>query len=280
MDKRSGDGPQIIDLSAIIRSRVSKSTARLIPSFLLHRLERLIRQRELNEMLRVAWPAEGSQFSRRIIDHLGITVEVRGLEALPADRSYVFASNHPLGGMDGITLVAILGERYGDDNIAVLVNDMLMNVHPLRRVFLPINKYGRQGRRSAEIINEAYASGRQMVIFPAGLVSRLGDDGSIRDLEWHKAFVAKAIRYNREIVPVHFEALNRMRFYKAARWRKRLHIKVNLEQVLLPGELVNATGRKFRVTFGKPTDPAAMRADGLTDMQIAARIRDIVYKLP
>ena len=208
-----------LDLDSILRSRMPERKRGLLPRFATRALEKLIRQDELNHLLREAYPARGSAFSSGILRILDITVDVKGLEKLSPEGRYVFASNHPLGGLDGITLISLLGSIYGDDKIRFPVNDLLMNVEPLSPVFLPVNKYGSQGRGAALALGEAYRSDVQILIFPAGLVSRLGPEG-VRDLEWHKAFVAKAMETDRSVVPVHFKALNRMRFYKLAKWRK------------------------------------------------------------
>ncbi|MDE6811419.1 MAG: 1-acyl-sn-glycerol-3-phosphate acyltransferase [Muribaculaceae bacterium] len=266
-----------IDLSGIIRSRLGDK-GKLIPSFLLRPLERIIRQDELNSMLDAAGDAKGSDFARLILRHLDITLEVEGLGNIPGDEKFVFASNHPLGGLDGIALVAILGEKYGDDMLRVPVNDLLLHVGPLREVFLPVNKFGAQGREGAEAINRAFEEGRQIMMFPAGLVSRLHADGSIHDLLWQKSFVAKALEYGRRIVPIRFEALNSMRFYKAAKWRKKLGIGFNLEQILLPSELVNAGGSRFRITFLPPVDPAPLRDRGHSPRAIALSIQQTVMR--
>lgn len=264
-----------IDLHRILRDRLPRKVSRFVPGFLISVLERIICQNELNEMLRIGFPAQGSEFSSRILRHLGIIVEVEGLDRLPEGR-YMFAGNHPLGGLDGIALISVLGKRYGDDGVRFLVNDMLMNVEPLRNVFLPVNKYGSQGRDAALAINSALASDMQVFQFPAGLVSRLHDDGRVADLEWQKAFVAKALEYDRDIVPVRFEALNRMRFYRLARWRKKLGIKVNIEQVFLPAEVFAARDRKFRIVFCDPVSCESLRASGEPPKVLAARLRDIV----
>lgn len=261
-----------IDLTGIIRRRLGQR-GRLIPGFLLRSLEKIICQDDLNAMLEAAHPASGSEFSHKILDHLDITVEIQGLDRLPADEPFVFASNHPLGGLDGITLVAVLGERFGDANIRVLVNDLLLNVEPLRDVFLPVNKFGAQGREAARMLQEAFQAGKHIVMFPAGLVSRLHPDGTIRDLEWQKTFVSQALRHGRRIVPIRFEALNSMHFYRTALWRKRLRIPFNLEQILLPSELVRSRGRHFRLTFLPPVDPAMLKASGKDPVRIAAQIR-------
>lgn len=271
-------GPLEINLKKILRSRLKGAKARLIPGFLISALERLIHQDELNDVLRTTYPAVGTRFAEGAYRFFDLTLEVEGLENIPAEGRFIFASNHPLGGLDGIGLIKVLGERYGDDGLKFLVNDMLMNVEPLRPVFLPINKYGAQGRQAARAIAEAYASDAQILIFPAGLVSRLHPDGRIRDLEWQKSFVAKAVEYRRDIIPVRFEGLNRMSFYRLARWRKRLGIKVNLEQAKLPAEVCASRGKNFKITFHKPvpwqTIEDEMRKEGAA--AIAARLRDIV----
>lgn len=269
--------PIQIDLKAIIRSRFRGWRARLIPDFLISGMERIIRQDGLNELLRVGHPATGSEFSRRVLDHLDIRREVVGLDRLDPSHCYVFASNHPLGGLDGMTLVDVFGAKFGDNNFRVLVNDLLMNVTPLAGVFLPINKFGAQGRAAAAQINRAYEEGKQMVMFPAGLVSRLHPDGSIADLEWQKAFISKALAYNRDIVPVRFEALNSMRFYRTARWRKRLGFKFNIEQILLPSEIFRARGKKFRIIFGYPIPISTLRDSQKSPRELAAHIRSLVY---
>lgn len=272
-------GPLQLNLTEIIRGRAGRK-GRWIPGSLLRGLERVIHQDELNEMLRVAYPAEGSAFSKKILEFLEINVDVEGLDNLPEGKPFVFASNHPLGGLDGIALVAVLGEKYGDSNIRVMVNDLLMNVEPLSGVFLPINKYGSKGaRESSRLLNESMEAGRHIVMFPAGLVSRLHPGNIIKDLQWKKSFVSKAIDFHREIIPVKFEGLNSMKFYKTAKWRKKLGLKVNIEQALLPGEVCKSRGKRFTIKFGNPIDPARLREEGLNQTQIIDRIYSTVYSL-
>ena len=269
-----------LDIEGILRKRIPSRKQKFIPGFLYGALSRLIHQDELNEMLRIGYPSQGSEFSRKVLEHLDIEVTVEGAENLPAkDRRVVFASNHPLGGLDGIALIAVLGQRYGDENIRFLVNDLLMNVEPLGNVFLPINKYGSQARAAAEAINAEYASDRQIVIFPAGLVSRLHPGGEVHDLKWQKAFVQKAIENDRDIVPVRFVALNRKRFYRLAKWRKKLGIKVNIEQATLPAELCASRGKRFRIIIGQPISVSELRASGRSFPQLAEDLRAAIYRL-
>ncbi len=269
-----------LDIEGILKKRIPSSKQRFIPNFLYKALARLIHQDELNEILRIGYPLQGSEFSEKVLKHLDIKVDVEGAENLPPlSHRVVFASNHPLGGLDGIALIAALGKHYGDENIRFMVNDLLMNVEPLSNVFLPINKYGSQARAAADAINKEYASNHQLLVFPAGLVSRLHPGGQIQDLKWQKAFVQKAIEYDRDIVPIRFVALNRKRFYRLAKWRKKLGINVNIEQATLPAELCASRGKHFRVIIGKPISIATLQSGHKSALQVAAEIRDQIYML-
>lgn len=269
-----------LDIEGILRKRIPSRKQKFIPGFLYGTLARLIHQNELNDMLRVGYPSEGSEFASKILKHLDIDVEIVGEENLPPlDGRVVFASNHPLGGLDGIALIAVLGHRYGDENIRFMVNDLLMNVEPLSNVFLPINKYGSQARAAAEAINAEYTSNRHMIVFPAGLVSRLHPGGEVHDLKWQKAFVQKAIENDRDIVPIRFVALNRKRFYRLAKWRKKLGIKVNIEQATLPAELCASRGNKFKIIIGKPIRISELKNSGKSSPELAEKIRGLVYSL-
>lgn len=268
-----------LDIRDILNKRIPQKKRHWIPPFLISGVEKLIHQKELNEILRATLPSEGSEFSRRVLNYLDISLEVKGLDNLKNGARYMFASNHPLGGLDGMALISVLGEKYGDQGIRFLVNDMLMNVDPLKGIFLPINKFGRQGRNNTQKINEEMASDKQMFQFPAGLCSRLHDNGEIADLEWQKSFVAKAIEYKRDIVPVYFEGENSKKFYKTARWRKKLGINFNIEQILLPSELCKAKGSHYKIIFGPPVSWESLKESGKSNKELASELRSLSYSL-
>lgn len=131
-------GPLQIDLQRIVRERVPAAKRRWIPRALVTWLERLVRQKELNGILQRTYPKVGTAFATAALRDLDITVDVRGQENIPSSGRFIFASNHPLGGLDGIALISVLGARYGDEHLRFPVNDMLMNVRPLRGIFIPI----------------------------------------------------------------------------------------------------------------------------------------------
>lgn len=267
-----------IDIDAVLRSRLPRGR-RLIPRFLVNWLKRTVCQDSLNEMLSVNRGKRGADFCRGVLDHLGITVDVSGEENLPSvsDRRVTIVSNHPLGGLDGMALIAWATDRWGD-GVTFIVNDLLMAIEPLSDVFIPINKHGGQSREAVERLDKAFESDAPVIVFPAGLVSRMGADGRIRDLEWQKMFINKSARNGRDIIPVHFSGHNSSFFYKFARRRTRLGLKFNIEMIYLPREVFRNAGARFRISIGK-TIPASRLTPGADAARQAAAIKDIVYSL-
>ena len=266
--------PMKIDIDQVLRTRLPKHY-RYIPRFAVRWLERTICQDRLNAILIKMAGKDGVDAADAALDEMDITVKQTGLEQLPQGR-YLFVSNHPLGGLDGLALISLLGNRY-DHQIKFLVNDLLMAVEPLRDVFLPVNKYGKQSRAAATQIDEALASDKQFITFPAGLCSRMQPDGTIADLPWQKAAVAHAVNYRRDIVPVYFDARNSSFFYRFAKWRKKLGIKFNIELIFLPKEMLKQSGSTLHAIVGEPILWTTL--DASKSKQEAARLRDIVYQM-
>jgi 1-acyl-sn-glycerol-3-phosphate acyltransferase len=265
-----------IDIGRELSQKLGRR-ARYVPRILVKAIERLIRQDELNDLLVRNFPRRGAEFCEGVLDTLGVKLEVKDAARLPASPRCIIASNHPLGGLDGMSMIAWLHRHYNCP-VHFVVNDLLMAVDPLRDCFVPINKHGAQSRGAAKLIDEVLAGDDPVVIYPAGLVSRLGDDGKIADLEWRKMVVNKAIESRRDIVPVHFAGENSPSFYRWARRRLRLGIKFNFEMVLLPRELFRAGGKTFTLTCGDPIAWQSLRG-GRDAAAEAARIRNIVYSL-
>jgi putative hemolysin len=238
-------------------------------------LERTICQDRLNTILEKMADKNSVDAATAALDEMGITVMASGLDALP-DGRYMFVSNHPLGGLDGLALISLLGNRY-DHKIKFLVNDLLMAVTPLRGVFLPVNKYGNQSREAAAEISSSLKGDNQLITFPAGLCSRMQPDGSIADLPWQKAAVVHAVNYQRDVVPIYFDARNSRFFYRFAKWRKRLGIKFNIELIFLPKEMLKQSGSNLHFVVGQPIPWSSL--DAHAPRHEAARLRDIVYSM-
>ncbi len=266
-----------IDVEQTLASKLG-DRARLVPKFVTNWVRRTICEDELNEMLRLFYPKRGAEFCEAALKHLDVKISVDNEDKLPLmkERRVIFVCNHPLGGLDGIALIALLTRHYGN-GVKFVVNDMLMAVDPIKDVFLPINKHGKQSREAIQQINDTLEGPDPVVIFPAGLVSRKGRKGVIMDLEWHKMFVSKALQYHRDIVPLFFSGRNSAFFYNFAQWRKRLGLKLNIEMVYLPREVIRAKGKSFVIKVGQRVKYESLKEGD--HAVIAAMVREMAYSL-
>ena len=269
------EGITQIDIKQVLRQK-APSAARKIPGFMVDYLIRTVHQDELNEILRRYHDKDGVAFMQELIGYFDLNLELVNEENIPAEGRYIFASNHPLGGLDGICLSAIIGGRF-DGKIRYLVNDLLLYLSNLRSIFVPINKHGAQGKKNAELIEKAYASDNQIITFPAGLCSRK-QNGKIQDTEWKKSFIQKAVEYRRDIVPVFFEGRNSNFIYRLANMRKALGIKMNYEMIYLPDEMFKSKHKTYSIHFGKPI-PWQTFDSSRKPAEWAEWVKEIVYNL-
>lgn len=265
------DKELLLDFDGIVSEKLG---GRKLPSWIMNPLRRFVREDYINGCL--ARGKVGVDFCLDVTDYMGVNLVVEGLENVPADGTlYTFVCNHPLGGVDGVALAGQIGSHFGQ--VTMLVNDFLMALPALRPLCIPINKTGGQSRNLPRLVNEAFDSDRQMMLFPAGICSRL-IDGKVQDLPWTKTFITQSVRTQRDVVPVHFFGENSPRFYRIARMCKRLHLKVNLAMAFLPDELYRNRNKTFRIKFGTPI-PYTTFDKSKTPAQWAQWVRDKVYEI-
>ncbi len=250
--------PLSIDVEKVISSKNEKLAKRL-PRFIINYIKRTIHQDEINQALRETAGFSAVNFATYAVENtLKVTYDVH-TDGLPDPSGrYIFVSNHPLGGLDGMILISFLGKKY--KGIKFVVNDLLLFIKPLAPVFVPVNKYGKKKIENRAAFDEAFASDDQILYFPAGMCSRL-IDGEITDLEWKKTFVSKAIESKRDIVPMHFSGRNSKFFYRLAKIRKALGIKFNIETFFLPDEMFKNKGAKFDLYIGEPIPYTSLTKD-------------------
>jgi putative hemolysin len=277
MDKEerdaSGENGRLIDIERVIAGK-STRLLKIMPRFLINYLKRILHQDSLNEGLYRHRNLQGLEFVNEILKEFNVRIIVNGESNLKLTDRFVAVSNHPLGGLDGMALMQVVGNVRKD--IVVPSNDFLMNIPNLRPLFIPVNKHGSNASNVA-LFNEAFSSDKAVLYFPAGLCSRKVK-GHIVDLDWKKTFLSKAKKYNRDIIPVHISGRNSNFFYNLANLRKMLGLQANIEMLYLVDEMYRQDNKDIVITFGKPI-PVSTFDKRMDDTQWSARIREHVYKL-
>lgn len=241
---------ETIDIGRLLRSK-NPRLAKWIPRFVVRWVERLVRLKKINHVLSHYGEQPPMEFIRSTLDYIGVTYTVHGAANIPPDGRVIFASNHPLGGLDGLMLAEAVNPYV--PAVKLIVNDLLMNLEPLAPIFVPVNKYGSQSVEYARRLVEMYESDTAVITFPAGLCSRL-IRGRITDPPWRRNFVQKAWESGRPVVPVYIEGRNSIFFYRFERLRKMLGIKLNLGTIFLPKEMFDQRGKHLDIYIGQPVE--------------------------
>lgn len=239
---------EYINISKVLKNKNPRLFA-LLPRFVIRYIERVIHQEELNRELYEMRDYKGVDKFQKFMEFRNVSIEIIGAENIPKEGKFIFASNHPHGGPDGVIFTMVVNSFF--KNVKFLVNDILMNIPDVENIFLPINKHGSNNRDSIQAINDAYSSDNQILIFPAGIVSRK-KNGVIKDLEWQKSFITHAKKYQRDVIPVFISGKNSNFFYNLANFRKRIGIKANLEMFYLVDELYRHNNETIKIYFGAP----------------------------
>jgi putative hemolysin len=223
-----------IELEPIVRTSKNKFI-RNLPPWIIRFIERTIKADELNRLIETYGHLQGMDFIRALLfDEFKVKVHYLGNKDFDPNKRYVYVANHPLGGIDAMAHLNLVYERHG--NVKSPSNELFNYVPNLRPLILGVNVFGRNSKSKALELNELFASDYQIMMFPAGEVSRL-INWEIKDPPWKKTFVSKAVEHKRDIIPSFISGHNSFWFYFWAKLRKISGIKLYIETMLLPREM-------------------------------------------
>jgi len=263
-----------IDIREVIRQK-NPALLRWMPPFVLGYIRRILHENDINDFMAEHGHLQGLDFVHKVIEVFGVEVELKGKENLVKQGGVIYAANHPLGGLDALAFMHVLGAYRTD--LKFLVNDILTNISNLSPLFVPVNKHGNQSRNALLALDETLKSDQAFLVFPAGLVSRKQAAG-VQDLEWKKTFISQSRKYQKDVVPVYIEGRNSEFFYNLARFRKWLGISANLEMFYLADEMFAQRGKKVVIHIGEPISHTSFDKSK-SDVHWAAEVRERVYRL-
>lgn len=265
---------KFIDIEKAIQSKNPK-LLQWMPDFALNYIKKVTHEAWLNSVLNKHIDLKGLDFVNALIAEFEMDVQLIGGEHIPESGGFILAANHPLGGMDGISLMYAIGKLRPD--IRFLVNDLLMSFDNFQPIFVPVNTLGKNPVNASLRIEETYANQHPVLIFPAGLVSRK-QEGKVKDLAWKKSFISKAKKYKLDVLPCHIGGKNSEFFYNLANWRKKIGVKANVEMFWLVDEMYKQRGKKVVIHVGSPVSYQYFNSEK-NDAQWAEYMKDLVYKL-
>ena len=266
---------KIIDIEKAIKEGNSKFLKSL-PRFIIRVMRKIAHEDDINLTVHRSRHLNGVPFVLDVLKGWDVTVKIKGEENIPDSGRFIFAANHPVGGIDALSIYSTIYRHFTE--VVSPANELLNTIPNLRPLVLGLNVFGKSTREVASRIDSLFESSTQIMIFPAGEVSRR-TRGKISDITWQKSFITKAIQHKRDIIPVHISGRNSNLFYNVASLRKSLGIKMYVESLLLPREMIRQRGSVTTVTVGKVIPWQTFTSD-FKPAEWAQRVRDIVYSLP
>ncbi|MDT8372200.1 MAG: GNAT family N-acyltransferase [Gammaproteobacteria bacterium] len=236
-------------------------------------LRKLSHEREVNHFLDTHQDLKGFDFVEQVLEHFDFSYAIadRDRKNIPATGRVVIVANHPLGALDGLALLKLVGEIRRD--VRIVVNDMLMNFKAVEELLLPVDNLNKITQKSsvARII-DCLNNDEAVIVFPAGEVSRIRPNG-VRDGRWTNGFLSFAKRTRSPILPIYVNARNSPLFYSSSMVYKPL------AGMLLAHEIFNKNSKTIKIRVGEAIPYQAIASLPLAKKQKIKLIRRHLYRI-
>ncbi|MDX2108926.1 MAG: lysophospholipid acyltransferase family protein [Verrucomicrobiota bacterium] len=267
--------PKLINL----KSGLKHPLLRALYSLIERPFESILAVRALNSICSQTMAmTEGANFFEKGLRVMNVkyTISEEDKARIPQTGPLVVVSNHPMGGIEGVIIGALLTSIRPD--VKLLVNYLLNNIAHMRPWNIAVDPFGGTGASRTNVgpLKECIKwlrKGGCLATFPAGTVSHLHlRNLRITDPEWSENVAALVRHTGATVVPIFFEGRNSISFQLAG----LLHPL--LRTALLPRELCARVGTTIKVQVGKAI-PASRLEEFESDREITQFLRFKTYLL-
>jgi len=205
----------MINIEAEVITRFPRLAERqpLLSKSLISWLRYLCHEQEFRQFEQRYPHLTGFDFVEQVLNYFEFDYRIgeRDRARIPLQGRVVIVANHPIGSLDGLALLRLVGEIRRD--VKVVANDVLYAVKPLRSLLLPVDNMGQKTpKENVLAIREHLNNEGVVIIFPAGEVSRMSPVG-VRDGHWNAGFLRFAQSTQSPILPMFVDGRNSMFFY-------------------------------------------------------------------
>ncbi|MFY9080701.1 lysophospholipid acyltransferase family protein [Aliarcobacter butzleri] len=237
----------MIDIQKEIEKKFPKIKEKenILKKSLLKIAKKIVHEDSINQFLSQNSHLKGFDFVDAVLDYFDFdyTVSSNDLQNIPSTGKVIIIANHPLGGLDALCLLKLVGQIRKD--VKILANDFLVGFEALHSLMIPLDNFkDRQSKESIKKIYEALKDEEAIIIFPAGEVSRATPKG-VKDPAWNKGFLNFAKNSNSAILPIFLDAKNSKTFYTISLINK------TFSTLLLSNEMFNKKSKNINIKIGQ-----------------------------
>ena len=163
-------------------------------------IKKLFHQDEVNRYLQNFGMKKNDDFIDELFDYLNFTYKIDkiSLENIPKTGRVIFVANHPLGGLDGLSVLRLISSVRTD--VKILANVYLKKIEPIKDMFIGIdNLTNLNTKETLKSIITHIENEKAIIIFPAGEVSRT-KNFKVQDGVWRDGFLKFAKKTRAPIV--------------------------------------------------------------------------------
>jgi hypothetical protein len=211
------------------------------------------------------------------------------LQGIPKTGPLVIVANHPLNGVEGIAIAALISRVRPD--VKVALTPLLSGMPGIADNAIFVNPYGGRAAAEANIsarnaMNKHVQSGGALLIFPSGEVSVRPDIAIARvtDNKW-KTGVVKLLRQvpGANVLPIFVGGQTSFDFQLAKRVEQSLpqsltSVRMILTTVMHIREVASRVGEDVELTVGRAISSEELLAVG-NDIAVIEALRQITYGL-
>ncbi|PLY08828.1 MAG: GNAT family N-acetyltransferase [Arcobacter sp.] len=235
--------------------------------------KKVVHENSINEFLGKNSHLKGFEFVDAVLDYFNFdyTVSSNDLQNIPSSGKVVIIANHPLGGLDALSLLKLVGTVRSD--VKIVANDFLVGIEALKSLFIPIDNYKmRQSKKDIQAVYDALNNDQAIIIFPAGEVSRASAKG-IKDPLWNKGFLNFATNSNAPILPIFIGGKNSRTFYTMS------VINKTFSTLLLSNEMFKKKSTNINIKVGEIIPNENIKPRGLDKKYLVSLYKKHLYSL-
>lgn len=235
--------------------------------------KKIVHEDTINQFIHEHSHLKGFEFIDAVLDYFDFdyTVSSNDIENIPSTGKVIIIANHPLGGLDALCLLKLVGQIRKD--VKIIANDFLAGFDSLKSLFIPIDNFKtKQAKNDIKTIYEALNNEEALIIFPAGEVSRIGAKG-IKDPVWNKGFLNFAINSNAPILPILIDGKNSKTFYTIS------IINKTFSTLLLSNEMFNKKSKNIHIKIGEIIPNENIAPKGLDKKYLINLYKKHLYSL-
>ena len=259
----AGDGADAASDKHIVDALIEERAQKLMRSPLWPLYKRILYPLLLHRKAIKMADAIAPLSARGVMDYISallhIDLAVEGVKHIPKHGRILIAATHPTGIPDGVAMYDAL-KAHRPDMTFFANRDAIRAAPGLADMIIPVEwvEEKRTMLRSRETLASAIkAFNREqcVILFPSGRLAFMGGDKKLVEQDWLPSVAIFARKYDCAVVPAHVEARNSWMYY----WFWKLNTE--LRDITLFHELLNKKGAPYKITFGHPIQPEALKGD-------------------